>query len=113
VVFNKDLAVSAGGTTQATALQLSKYYNVVTTAVPAASTGLKLPNVATLSLHSGNAKGVVAIVNATSDTLRVFPASAGQFLDSSSVNPVTIAGFGRKNFITTSSVAWASVSAYE
>lgn len=113
VVVDSATAVAAGGTTQATAAALTKYYNVVTAAVPSASTGVKLPNVATLSLHgSDGSRGCVVIINSTSDTLSVFPASATHTMDGSSVTAATIAGFGRKHFVTSGSTAWVSVSAF-
>lgn len=116
LLTNKDLAVIAGGSTQATAVQLSKYYNVAISAIPAASTGLKLPNVASLSLHSDGTtkkRGTVVIVNSTSDTLSVFAASATHTIDGSSTVAATVGPFSRRHFVTSSSVAWLSDNGYE
>lgn len=106
-------AVAAGGTTQATAAALTKYYNVIATTVPAASTGLTLPNVATLSLYgSDGSRKPFVVISATSDALSVWPASASHTMDGLSATAATIPAFGRKHFVPSSSNGWVSVSGY-
>lgn len=92
-------ALTAAGSNQATALQLSAVYNTVGTT--ASSTGVLLP--------PSEAGAMVTVHNDGANTLQVY-APVGSTIDTiASATGVSIATTKRRLFICTSSTTWSSL----
>lgn len=97
--FSIAATVSAAGTTQGTGTSLTNTYNLVTTAT--ADQGVVLPSAA--------AGKTVKIVNATSVSIKVYPAS-GEQIDSLSANAAkSLAAGSSLDLVCASGTVWQSL----
>ena len=78
---SRSLTVSAAGTTQATATDLTSAVNVITTCTEAAS-GVQLP--------VNDIADKITVINATAVNLRVYPPSGGAFNGGTANVPMTL-----------------------
>jgi hypothetical protein len=99
VTMSAATTITAAGATQGAATAMTKTYNVVTTAT--ADQGVKLPS-------AGTGKQLT-VVNATSVTIKVYPA-AGEQINSLSANAAkSLAAGATMDLVCTSGTAWKSL----
>lgn len=97
-------SITAAGTNQGTAYQLTKDINVITTSSSGVADGVKLPTTA-----GGNRITVMNLDPA--DDLQVYPYGPAQINTLGSTIPYSLAPGGRLDFVSISSTQWYTLNA--
>lgn len=99
---NSNESVSAAGTSQGTATELTKTVNFVTSVTASSAEGVALP---------GAAAGLfITVVNTTATNLKVYPATGDAINDLSSNTAFIIPGESSMQFYAKDSTTWLSMT---
>lgn len=93
--------ISAAGTTQGTATALVSTINRVTSATAASAEGVRLP--------TPRKNGRIIVVNASSDTIKIYPTSGHQIKNLGANVAATMAAQRAVEFIGTSTTQWEAI----
>jgi hypothetical protein len=106
---DKDMDITAAGSTQADALLLDKYLNKVTSATPEdASTVPVTPAEDSVKLPSADSTKVLVVINAATIDIKVYPGT-GEEIDSLGIDqPYILPVGGVKRFVAVEGV-WQSI----